>query len=118
MSMTTKAASPGQFLVLEAALELIALLREPHARIRQHDPDLAKQIRRAASSIALNLGEGERRRGRDRIQHYRIAAGSARETQVALRVAAAWGYVDEATGRSASDTLDEILRMLWRITER
>ena len=115
--MTTKPASPHRFLALERALELIALLRVPLAEIRTEDADLARQIRRAANSIALNLGEGERRRGKDRRHHYRIAAGSARETQVALRVAVAWREGDGGDCVAAIAKIDEVLAMLWRITE-
>ena len=115
--MTTRPASTYRFLALEEAIAIIALLREPVARIRTEDADLARQIRRAANAIALNLGEGERRRGKDRIHHYRIAAGSARETQVALRVAGAWRK-DGAADDAVMDRLDKLLATLWRITER
>ena len=71
------------FQALELALDAIHHLVTPLADIAQRDPDLARQIRRAAASMALNLGEGapeagtrphaplarrrrKRRRGRDR----------------------------------------------------
>ena len=118
MNPTPNTTSPRRFDALEVSLELISQLRNTHGIIRQHDSDLAKQIRRAASSIALNLGEGERRRGRDRTHCFRIAAGSARETQVALRVAIAWGIVDRAGCQDAVELLDRILAMTWKLTER
>ncbi len=54
------------FQVLEVALELVAALRTPIAAIAAKDVDLARQLRRAASSVPLNIGEGNQRCGGDR----------------------------------------------------
>ena len=81
-----------------------------------HDPDLADQLRRAASSMVLNIGEGSRRQGRDRMNRYRIAAGSAAETRDALAVARAWGYVDSI--EAPLEALDRVLAILWVVTHK
>ena len=44
------------------------------------------------------------------------AAGSASEVRTALRVAAAWGYVEESDARKADAVYDRMLGMLWRLT--
>ena len=100
------------------SLQLIEELRGVVARIQRNDGDLARQIRKAASSVGLNVGEGERRRGKDRLHSFRIAAGSAREVQVALRVARAWGYVGDDHIAPAMRLLDRELALLWGLTER
>src|SRR5215468_7175813 len=87
---------PQQWDVFDVSLELIRALRAPLLRITTVDASLTTQIRRAASSISLNLSEGRRRAGRDRIHAWRIAAGSAEEVRASLLVADAWGYVDGA----------------------
>ena len=100
------------------SLEIIECLRGVITRVQRADGDLARQLRRAASSMALNVSEGERRRGKDRLHLFRIAAGSAKEVQTALRVARAWGYVDEADVAPAMRLLDRELGLLWGLTER
>ena len=100
----------------EVSLDLVRSLRRPVAILQVRDRDLAQQIRRAASSIPLNLGEGRRRSGKDRLQHWRIAAGSAEEVRAALRVALAWGDVREGDAVQALDLVDRVLAMLWRMT--
>ncbi len=102
------------FDALETSLALIPLLREPVARVARVDSDLARQIRRAASSVALNVAEGRRRRGGDRLHLWRVAAGSAAEVATALRVALGWGYLDDADEPLA--VLDRLLAMLHRMT--
>ena len=104
------------FHVYEVAVELVAALRAPVAAIAARDPDLARQLRRAATSVPLNISEGNERRGGDRLHHFRIAAGSAAETVAALRVAAAWGYADGAALASALALCDRVKAMLWRLT--
>jgi four helix bundle protein len=54
---------------------------------------LAKQLREALSSVALNVAEGSDQRGARRTNHCAIALGSARESFIALRTAEAWGYI-------------------------
>jgi len=102
------------FHTYEAALGLITGLRQVHDALLKRDRDLADQLRRAAASVALNLAEGAQRVGRDRIQFYRIAAGSAAEVRAALEVARAWG--DLGPTPEVDALLDRVLAMLWRLT--
>src|SRR5262249_36376668 len=45
---------------------------------------LRDQAERAASSIVLNLAEGNTRKRKERVRHYTIAMGSLREVQAVL----------------------------------
>lgn len=105
-----------QFDAFEISLQLISALRTSIERVQTHDAPLATQLRRAASSVPLNLSEGRRRVGKDRLHLWRIAAGSADEVRAALRVALAWGYVDQAMVEEPLALLDRVLAMLWRMT--
>jgi len=55
------------FEVLEVAVQMVGSLREPLGVLERKDPDLARQVRRAAASVALDIGEGRRRAGKDRV---------------------------------------------------
>jgi four helix bundle protein len=68
-------------------LDAIATMSPMTRAIERRDPDLARQLRRAASSVALSVAEGSGSFGRVRLQRYRTALGSARETCSCLRVA-------------------------------
>jgi four helix bundle protein len=76
-------------------LETIRALQPTIERIQQKDPDLGRQMRRAACSIALNVSEGSYSRGGNRRVRYHSALGSARETLACLEVAAVLGYAPE-----------------------
>ncbi len=69
------------------ALEIIGSVRGVLETLRRQDGALADQARRAASGIALNVEEGNRREARDRRHMFRIAAGSAAELRSALQQA-------------------------------
>jgi four helix bundle protein len=117
MKATTKGeALMSTFQALDAALKLIRILRPIVERLRQKNPSLADQITNAASSAGANLGEGRRRVGRDRIQRFRIADGSADEVRVHLLVALAWGWLDEGEIAPAWPVLDSLLAMTWTLT--
>lgn len=102
------------FHVYGAALGLVSELRSVLAELMKSDRSLADQLRRAATSVVLNIAEGNRRTGKDRLQFFRIAAGSAAEVRAALEVAQAWGMVDLAPAVEAE--LDRVLAMLWKLT--
>jgi four helix bundle protein len=104
------------FDALEVSLDLVRSLRRPVERLRVRDRGLSDQIRRAASSVPMNLAEGRRRSGGDRLYHFRIAAGSADELRTALRVAVAWGDLDPVEVTQALHLLDRLLAMTWRLT--
>ena len=106
-----------RFEVLECSIEAIVLLREVERKIRQRDRDLAEQIRTAASSAALNLGEADGSQGGNRMERLRTAAGSNSEVRTALRVAAAWGYVEAAEIAAVDGKLDRIAAILYRLND-
>jgi four helix bundle protein len=104
------------FEALEMSLQFLERLAPLEARVRQRSASLAKQLARASESVALNLGEGRRRYHGDRRRHYEMAAGSAAEVTVALRIAVAKRYVLAAEVAELEATLDRVRAMLWRLT--
>jgi four helix bundle protein len=77
----------------DVMLDAISEMRPMIRAIERHDRDLASQLRRAASSVVLNLAEGSGSFGGMRTARYRTALGSARETLSCLRVAERFGYL-------------------------
>jgi four helix bundle protein len=104
------------FLVQQAAEQMIRQLTSVVPAVARADRALGDQLRRAATSVPLNIAEGNSRAGGDRAHHFRVAAGSAREVRAALGVATAWGYVDAQQVTGALEELDRVLAMLWRLT--
>jgi four helix bundle protein len=102
--------------VATLSIELIETLRPLVPRIKQKDKSLADQILRAASSIALNIGEGELSDPGNRRARFFSAAGSAGETLTAVKVAIAWRYFRQEEGELAIAQLRRIISILWRLT--
>ena len=94
-------------------LEVLRELRPVLAQIETHDRDLGRQLRRAATSVALNCGEGSGSHGGTRRERYRNALGSARETGACLDAAMALGYV-EAIDASLLDRLEHVKAVLLK----
>ncbi len=104
------------FDALEISLQLIQALRAPAQKLQQIDRDETNQLRRAASSVAHNVSEGRRRAGKDRVHLWRVAAGSADEVRTSVRVALAWGWLEQDEVASALVLVDRVLAMLWKLT--
>ena len=105
-----------RFDALDLALSNIRLLAKTLPLVRKHYGKLANQIRDAANSFVLNLAEGNRRQGRDRLHLWNVSAGSADEVRVALRAALCWGYFSEEAVANALDRLDHLIATLWKLT--
>ncbi len=56
-----------------------------------------------------------RRTGRDKKRAYRIAAAEAQETKVALEVALAWGWLDEAELATVRSLADRVARITFAL---
>ncbi len=86
-------------------------------RIARHDPDLGRQLRRALTSVPLNVAEGMYSRGRNRQARYHTALGSAREALACLEVAVAIGFLD-GLDAALVDQFDHIIATLYRLATR
>jgi len=113
--MTNNENASHTFHVYEVAKELARALRPLIERIEKQDRSLVDQIRRAAQSVMLNVREGNRRAGRDRLHSFRIAAGSADEVVGALDVAEVMGYLGSADLAEPLALADRVLAMLYRL---
>lgn len=92
-------------------LELTHALRPVLENIQRHDPDLGRQMRRALTSVPLNVSEGSYSRGKNRFARYHTAAGSMREVLACTETAAALGYCPPLTAELA-DKIDHVLSVL------
>jgi len=109
--MQTSQGTP-RFIALDLSLDAIRVLRPLVGFIRRTDRELEDQLRRALTSISLNLAEGNRSHGRNRIARFSTAAGSCSEARAALSVAVAWGYVGGSDVEAGERMLDRLAGML------
>ena len=104
--------------VVEHALETIALARPLVEAVNRRDRELGSQLRRALSSVALNLAEGWGSQGGNARLRYESARGSVYEARAALRVAVAWGYVSAESASSALETIDALGGRVFGLARR
>jgi len=72
---------------------VITLTRPLVEAVARRDGDLGSQVRRALSSVALNISEGFGSAAGNARLRFESARGSLYEAQAGLRVAVAWGYL-------------------------
>jgi len=99
--------------IYDIVLEVLKQLQPMLRRIELRDRDLARQLRRCSSSVALNLGEGMYSRGNNRSARYHNALGSARETLSCLDVAEVCSYVHRDA--ALREQLDRIVGTLVKL---
>ncbi len=96
---------------LRAAGTAIALVDTVPPKLKS----LADQVIRSASSVPANLAEGHGRIGRARLNHYRIAYGSAKQVDVHLRILASAGAIDSSKCQETLELFDRVRAMIWRL---
>ena len=81
--------------IYSIVLEMVADAAGIAEQIERRDGDLARQLRRAAASVALNTAEGMGNTAGHKRQRYQSALGSAREVRACVDVAKAMRYVND-----------------------
>jgi four helix bundle protein len=97
------------------ALDAAAIAMSLVTRVPAPLKCLANQVIRSASSVPANLAEGHGRSGRDRMYHWRIAYGSAKEVDSHLRLLAHAKGIDAHGAETAVLLLDEVRAMTRRL---
>ena len=101
--------------IYEVSLSVIRKSQTVVDCIARHDPDLAKQMRRASSSVTLNIAEGSSSQGRNRKARYFNALGSAKEVRACMHVALAAGYI-KSIDNALVDENERVIATLVRLT--
>lgn len=110
--------TPLRQLVLDQSLQLITLARPLVSVVLRRDRDLGAQLRRALSSVALNVAEGFGTGAGNARLRFETARGSLYEAQAAVRVAVAWGYFDAALVAPVVAAADTLAARLYGLSRR
>lgn len=92
-------------------LDWIGSLAPVIRSVRQHDKNLADQLRRCSTSVGLNTAEGMGATGGNKLNSYRVALREMREAVAAVEIATRLGYID-SIDRDAIDRQSRILGTL------
>ena len=103
---------------LEHALHIIELARPLVEVVTRRDRDLGGQLRRALSSVALNLAEASGNQAGNARLRYETARGSLYEARAALRVAVAWGFVAADGTRGVLESMDALGGRVFGLSRR
>jgi four helix bundle protein len=99
-------------------LMVVAFIYRLARRVQVDDKDLARQMRRASASAALNLAEGMHGRGGNRIARFHDAMGSARETRACLDVCVAARFVERTVIEAELDRIDHVIAGLYNLCHK
>ena len=103
--------------IYAVAIDMVRQLRPLIEQIGTRDSNLADQLRRAATSVPLNLHEGAYSQGRNVPARYHNALGSAAEVRACLDVAEAMGYLYHVDP-VLRDTIDRVVATVHRLARR
>jgi len=104
-----------KLMIYDVTLEMIEEVAPIARSVDRCDPDLARQLRRAAASVALNTAEAAYSQGRNAGARFYSAMASANEVRACLDVATRFGYVGPVAA-SVRDKLDRIVATLHKLT--
>ena len=109
--------NPKSSSILEHSLEVVALARplvdavqrrDRDAEEWSKDQDLASQLRRAISSVALNLAESFGCTGGSARARFETARGSLNEAHTGFRIAVAWRYIPQSATNELLDSMHSL----------
>lgn len=105
--------------VYQVGIEFIALADGVAEDLPRGRAYLADQLRRACTSVALNIAEGAGEfSGDEKTRFYRMAKRSATECAAVLDACRRLGLADEASLDSGRELLLRIVSMLTRLIRR
>src|SRR5436305_3591862 len=102
--------------VYRCAVQFLALTAEVSAEVPRGNAALLDQLRRAATSIPLNIAEAAGRTGiADAVRAYAIARGSAMECAAALDALLVLKVIDDVAHDRGIELLGRVVAMLTRL---
>jgi four helix bundle protein len=104
--------------IVDDIVETVGTIHRLSRIIARQDGDLAKQMRRAITSVGLNSGEGLYATGGNRTVRIESAMTSGREVILALRIAGAAGYLETERVAREVDNVDRIVATLYKLAYR
>ena len=101
--------------VWQLGYELTLILYKLTESFPEHEQNnLTSQIRRAATSIPLNIAEGTSRfTKKSYLQFLQYAYGSIREVQVLIELSKDLGYIKKKSYDDVSERIDKLSRKLF-----
>jgi four helix bundle protein len=104
--------------IYQVSVQKVASVSRLARMVQKHDADLARQMRRASTSVPLNIAEGVHSRGGNKAVRLQTAMASARETMAAIDVSVAAEYISGDKAPELLDQLDRIVATLWKLVHR
>ena len=82
--------------------------------------ELASQLRRAATSIPLNIAEGygKKESGADFKRYLKIALGSSNEVEVLIDLSYDLGYINERTHKELSEENTSLRKQIYTLIKK
>ena len=106
------------FRVYDEMIEMVRNVSRLARMVEKHDSDLARQMRRASTSVPLNFCEGIYSRGRNRDARLHNSMGSAKETFASLDICAAADYLSRRDVDPELKRLDGIVAVLYTLVHK
>jgi len=103
--------------IYNVAIDVVREVQPIVERVAKKDANLADHLRRAVTSVPLNLSEGEYSHGGNVRSRFHTALGSAAEVRTCLDLAEALGYVPSVDA-GLRDKVDRIIATVTRLARR
>ena len=108
--------NPLRIQLLDSVVRIVELVRPVVEVVGRRDRDLANQLRRALSSVGLNIAEAYGSHAGNRRVRFESAHGSLYEAAAAIRIAVAWGYTGADSCAASLAAIDRLGARLYRIS--